>query len=245
MITIAISTYNRLNKLSKCLNSINLQYVNEILIFNDDESNPLNKEQLKLNNKQLNIINIYQPADFGFYDRNFRKPFYINKAFEIAKNKLVLISDDDAIFNKNCIKKHSDALKKYKFCCGGIIKNKLIKRISGSILQGTNYSMHKDLFNDIGRYDKFFINTNGGGDFDFWYRIYHYTTKNHIKSAYIPSAVQKVYGASTRIKNKLHRAKAREYTLNKHNLNFQGPMYKWCPDIRDKKKWMELIIDNE
>tara|TARA_B100001250_G_scaffold61259_1_gene47875 strand:+ start:9 stop:743 length:735 start_codon:yes stop_codon:yes gene_type:complete len=244
MITIAISTYNRLNQLSKCLNSINLKYVDEILIFNDDENNCLKKNHLKLNNEILHIINIYQPTDFGFYNREFRKPFYVNKAFEIAKNKFILISDDDAIFSKDCIKKHNDALEKYKFCCGGIIKNKLIKRVSKSILQGTNYSIHKDLFNDIGKYDEFFINTSGGGDFDFWYRMYHYIIKNHIKSAYIPSAIQKVYGVSSRIKNESNRDKAKEYTLNKHNLNFKGPMYKWCPNIRNKKKWMELIIDD-
>tara|TARA_Y100000814_G_scaffold262913_1_gene214846 strand:- start:111 stop:848 length:738 start_codon:yes stop_codon:yes gene_type:complete len=245
LITVAISTYNRLNQLNKCLSSIDLKYVDQVLVFNDDEKKHLNKSDIKLKNVILDKVAIYQPSDFGFDDRKFRKPFYINKAFELTKNKLVLISDDDGVFKQDCIKKHYEALKKYKFCCGGIIKNNLIKTISKSILQGTNYSMHKDLFISVGQYDDFFINTSGGGDFDFWYRLYHYAKKNNIKTAYIPSAIQTVYGSSTRLKNKSNRTKSKEYTQKKHKLNFIGPMYKWCPKIRNKQEWMELVDTNE
>ena len=33
----------------------------------------------------------------------------------------------------------------------------------------------------------------------------------------------------------------KKYTLNKHGLNLDGPMYKWFPEIRDKQKWMTVI----
>ena len=92
MITIAISTYNRTSQLYKCLESIDSKHVNEILIFNDDEENKLTLNKGSLNNSILNCINIYQPSDFGFYGRKFRKPFYVNKALKIARNKSVLIS---------------------------------------------------------------------------------------------------------------------------------------------------------
>ena len=112
MITIAISTYNRLSQLSQCLTSIDSTQVDEILIFNDDEKNKLNLKNISLENSTIDCINIYEPSDFEFYDRKFRKPFYVNKALEIAKNNSVLISDDDALFYKGCIDKHIYALIK-------------------------------------------------------------------------------------------------------------------------------------
>jgi len=240
LITIVITTYNRVHKLFQCLESINSNQVNEILIFNDDEKNKLNIDQVLQNNPILDYIHIYQPSDFGFYDRKFRKPFYINKALEIAKNESVLISDDDGVFYDNCIEKHVQGLLKYKFCCGGVIKHRILNKISISILQGTNYSINKELFNNINGYDEFFINTNGGGDFDFWYRLYQFSKKTAIKLAYIPTAIQKVSGKSSRKKSFSNKIKAKEYTLKKHSLDFTGPMYKWSPEIRNKK-WMKLI----
>ena len=71
MITISITTYNRLTKLSQCLESIDSNQVNEILIFNDDEKNILTKDQIPLNTSILDYVHIYQPSDFGFYDRKF------------------------------------------------------------------------------------------------------------------------------------------------------------------------------
>ena len=243
MITIAISTYNRLSQLSQCLTSIDSTQVDEILIFNDDEKNKLNLKNISLENSIVDYINIYEPSNFKFYDRKFRKPFYINKALEIAKNKSVLISDDDVIFHKGCIDKHINALLKYPFCSGGIIKNNIIGKVSASILQGTNYSINKELFNDINGYDEFFMDTNGGGDFDFWYRLYQFSKKTDTKLAYIPTAIQKVSGKSVRKKNFSNKTKAKEYTLEKHSLNLTGPMYKWCPQIRNKKTWMDVIDD--
>jgi len=240
LITISITTYNRLTKLSQCLESIDSNQVNEILIFNDDEKNILTKDQIPLNTSILDYVHIYQPSDFGFYDRKFRKPFYINKALDIAKNDCVLISDDDGVFHDNCIKKHIEGLSNYNFCSGGIIKHRFLNKISTSILQGTNYSINKTLFNNIDRYDEFFINTDGGGDFDFWYRLYQFSKKTNTKLAYIPTAIQKVSGKSIRKRSATNRLKAKEYTLNKHSLNFTGPMYKWSPKIRNKK-WMTLI----
>ena len=33
----------------------------------------------------------------------------------------------------------------------------------------------------------------------------------------------------------------RKYTLKKHALDHSGPMYKWFPEIRNKKKWMKIV----
>ena len=39
-------------------------------------------------------------------------------------------------------------------------------------------------------------------------------------------------------------ASLKEYTLKKHSLSLTGPMYKWCPEIRSKELWMDVIDDN-
>ena len=40
----------------------------------------------------------------------------------------------------------------------------------------------------------------GGGDIDFWYRIFQYTQKNDIEVGFIPKAIQKVVSKSKRKK---------------------------------------------
>ena len=241
MLTIAIFTYKRLDCLNQCIQSLDSKNISEILIFNDNEKKILLLEHLILTKAQKKMIKIYNPVDFGFNKRNFRKPFYINKVFEISKNEYVLLSDDDGIFNKGAIDSHYNALKKYPFSAGGIVRSKLFNKISRSILQGTNYGFKKDFFYAIGKYDENYIKSMGGGDVDFWYRIYHYTNKNNISVAFLPNAIQKVNSSKSTRKKTLSSIDPKEYTIKKHNLNLSGPMYRWFKDIRDKYQWMEIV----
>ena len=107
-------------------------------------------------------------------------------------------------------------------------------------MQGTNYSFQKDFFLKIGGYDETFVNSNGSGDVDFWYRIYNTVKTNNYSVAFLKKAIQKV---STKSKRKKHNLQMdpHDYTLKKHNLQIKGPMYKWFPNIRDKKQWMNII----
>ena len=50
----------------------------------------------------------------------------------------------------------------------------------------------------MGGYDENFTKSMGGGDVDFWYRIYNYVTMNNTPIAYLPNAIQKVTSISTR-----------------------------------------------
>ena len=238
MLTIAIFTYKRLDLLNRCLESLDSKYISEILIFNDDETKTLSYKNLNKNN---DLIKIFNPIDFGFTNRQFRKPIYLNKAVELCQNNLILFSDDDGIFDKGAIDSHFDALQNYHFSAGGIIRNKLFKKISKSILQGTNYAFRKDFYNSIGKYDENFANSMGGGDVDFWYRIYQYAQNNDVAIAFLPNAIQTVRSKSTR--NKIFKSmNSREYTALKHDLDFNGPMYKWFKNIRDKSSWMEIVL---
>ncbi len=240
MLTVAIFTYKRLDRLNRCIESLDSKNISEILIFNDDEEESITSDKLVLKKSQKDIIKINNPSDFNFSDRKFRKPIYMNKAIKIAKNELLLFTDDDGIFQEGVIDLHFNALEKYPFTAGSIIRSKLLNRISKSILQGTNYAFRKDFFNNVGGYDEFFTESMGGGDIDFWLRIYRYTKKNNIPVAFIPSAIQKVVSKSKRIK-KHTLLDPRKYTLKKHNLTLQGPMYSWFKEIRDKYKWMDII----
>ena len=241
MLTIAIFTYKRLDALKKCLKSLDSNNISEIIIFNDNEEEILSIENLALTEKQTREIQIYNPIDFGFNDRKFRKPFYINKVFEISKNDYVLLSDDDGVFTKGAIDSHYNALKKYPFCAGGIVRSKLFNKISKSILQGTNYSFRKDFFYSIGKYDESYIKSMGGGDVDFWYRIYNYSIKNNLPVAFLPNAIQTVTSSKSTRKKISKMINPREYTAHKHNINLSGPMYKWFKNIRDKYQWMERV----
>ena len=240
MISIVIFTYKRLDKLNKCLKSIESSSIKEILIFNDDENQILNTNMLDIDPAIVQLIRIFNPQDFGFNDRAFRKPIYLNKSVKLAKTDTILFSDDDGIFYKNAIGRHVKALEKNVFCAGAIIKGTFLNRQSKSILQGTNYSFQKHFFYTVGGYDEAFVNSNGSGDVDFWYRIYNIAKNENYPVAFLQKAIQKVAKRSQRKKNDL-RMNPRDYTLKKHNLQIQGPMYKWFPNIRNKKQWMNII----
>tara|TARA_Y100001970_G_C14242233_1_gene865643 strand:- start:2170 stop:2892 length:723 start_codon:yes stop_codon:yes gene_type:complete len=239
MLTIAIFTFQRTKQLIQCILSIDCLYCNEILVFNDDENNRLDTNDLLVSNDIKKIISIYNPSDFNYKNRTFRKPQYINKALKIAKNENILLSDDDGVFGPNSIKIHLQALKTNQFCAGSIMRNILFKNyISKSILQGTNISINKKLFFEIGGYDEKYSETGGGGDVDFWYRIYNYSKHNAINVAYLPKAYQRVTQSSKRKKDSKI---ATDYTKNKHNIDSNKKMYRWFMDIRDKSKWMKII----
>ena len=118
MITLVIFTFKRTDRLLKCLQTIDSKNVNEILIFNDDESSELSLNKLGLDNK---IIRIFNPSDWGFSGRKFRKPIYLNKAIEMAKNDKILFSDDDGKFSKGTIDLHHDTLDKFRFTANAVV----------------------------------------------------------------------------------------------------------------------------
>ena len=237
--TITIFTYRRIDKLIQCITSINHSSCDEILIFNDDEKCSLKNTVLTTIVEVKKKLKIFDPQDFGFSNRQFRKPIYMNKAIELSNSDKILFSDDDGIFGPDAINIHVKALYDNQFCAGSIKRNSLLKNhISHNILQGTNISFHKKCFLEVGGYDENYANTGGGGDVDFWYRIYKYITNNSLPVAYLPKAYQRVQGNS---KRKKCPDKARKYTKEKHQINSSKKMYKWFPDIRNKAKWMQII----
>ena len=237
MLSVVVFTYNRPGALEKCINSIKGGNIGEILIFNDDETQNLEINYLPKSNTLLRIFN---PSDFELSGRIFRKPIYINKAVELASFDKILLSDDDGIFSANAIDLHHRYLENHKFVAGSIIRDQYFNQKSKTILQGTNYSFHKDFFKKVGGYNENFSLSAGGGDPEFWFRIYNYVKKNNISVAYVSSAIQKVIGKKSR------KRKNRQITPIKifqeiHNFQPEGKMYKWFPEIRKKSNWMSVI----
>jgi hypothetical protein len=241
MVSVVIFTYKRIERLKKALSTmLSNSTIGEVLIFNDDETKTLTLSDLAPFVASFPIVNIYNPSDFGFTKREFRKHIYMNKSIAIANYEKVFFSDDDARFSKQTIDMHDRALDHFKFCAGSIIRDPFFGRVSKTILQGTNYSFHKSFFTAIGGYDETFVKSMGGGDVDFWFRIYQYVIQNSTPVAYIPKAIQTVTGRSTR-RNIQRELDPKTYFVKKHNISFNGPMYKWFPEIRDKKKWMTVL----
>jgi len=242
MISIAVFTFQRNHRLIHCLESIDSSSVSEILLFNDDEKKELDLSSLSVSADLQRRIKIYNPGDFGFSGCAFRKPIYLNKAIELVQCDTILFSDDDGIFSPGAIDAHLDGLKENVFCAGSIIRDRLMNRKSKSILQGTNYSFQKQFYKDVGGYDEAFVKSQGGGDVDFWYRIYQHVHIYKLPVAFLPNACQDVRVRSERKKAK-REMDPREYTLNKHRISQSGPMYKWFPEIRDKSMWMKIVND--
>jgi hypothetical protein len=241
MLSVAIFTYKRLPRLLRCLASLRSNSsIGEVLLFNDDETQPLSVELLGDARRGLPAVRLFNPQDFGFEGRAFRKLIYMNKAIQMAAHERILFSDDDGIFSPGAVDRHDAALAQHHFCAGAIVRDRLFGRISKSILQGTNYSFRRSLWNALGGYDETFVKSRGGGDVEFWYRIYHHCRTHNLATAYLPRAVQRVTAISTRTK-KNRELDPQAYLCQKHNLHFEGPMYKWFPEIRNKKGWMHIV----
>jgi len=241
MISVVLFTFKRTERLRKTLSTmLSNSSIGEVLIFNDDETRMLTLSDLAPFDSSFPSIKLYSPADFGYTGRAFRKHLYMNKSMSLALHEKIFFSDDDARFSKQAIDLHDKALDHFHFCAGSIIRDPFFGRVSKTILQGTNYSFRKSFFQAVGGYDETFVKSMGGGDVDFWYRIYHYVTQHSIPVAYIPDAIQTVTGKSTR-RNVQRDLDPKTYFTEKHSLSFKGPMYTWFPEIRDKKKWMTVL----
>ena len=59
MLSLVIFTYKRLKKLHKCLKSIDSTNIQEILIFNDDETQLLKTSLLNINTPLKQLIKIF------------------------------------------------------------------------------------------------------------------------------------------------------------------------------------------
>jgi len=243
MLSVVVFTYTRRELLKKCITSLrHNSSIDEILIFNDDETVPLCKEDLASVCNDFPQLRVFNPQDFGLQGRLFRKHFYMNKSADLVEQDNILFTDDDGVFAEGAIDMHARALETYHFCAGAIIRDRWFNRISKTILQGTNYSFRRDFFDAIGRYDEMFAKSSGGGDPEFWYRIYKYVKKHETPVAFMPKAVQHVIADSKRDKRK-QTMNPREYIATKHGLSFHGPLYTWFPEIRDKKRWMSVIYE--
>ena len=108
MITVAIFTYKRTTRLNQCLQTFDSTNIDEILIFNDDEMRNLLLNDIEINNPSIKIFN---PSDWGFTGRKFRKPIYLNRAVEIAKNDKILFSESHSRYLLSVEKNNLDDLK--------------------------------------------------------------------------------------------------------------------------------------
>lgn len=241
MVSVVLFTYKRQERLITCLKSLaGSDSISEVLIFNDDESNELSLENFGEITSLFPEVRVFNPSSFGFTGREFRKHKYLNKSIELVKEEKILFSDDDGFYTKKAVDFHDKALDSHEFSAGGIVRSKIFRHTSKSILQGTNYAFRKSLLKELGGYDEEYAKSFGGGDAEFWYRIYNLLKKTNRSAAFLPKVKQTVIAKSTR-RGKKGTMDAKEYTQKKHNINSDKPMYKWFPEIRNKKSWMTIV----
>ena len=179
-ISVIIPVFNRVKLIARCINSvINQTYpVNEIIVV-DDGSNDATYDLIRKNFPQ--VISIYQENKGVSNARNV--------GIQSAKSKWIafLDSDDEWLLNKiekqiSLIKKnplykvcHSDEIwirndvrvnpmKKHRKYGGDIYK----KCLPLCVISPSSIIIHKDIFNDVGLFDK---NLPVCEDYDLWLRI--------------------------------------------------------------------------
>ena len=179
-ISVIIPVFNRVKLIARCINSvINQTYpVNEIIVV-DDGSNDGTYDQIRRNFPQ--VISIYQENKGVSNARNV--------GIQSAKSKWIAFLDSDDEWLPNKIEKQISLIKKYplyKVChsdeiwirndvrvnpmkkhrkYGGDIYKKCLPLC---VISPSSIIIHKDIFNDVGFFDK---NLPVCEDYDLWLRI--------------------------------------------------------------------------
>ena len=179
-ISVIIPVFNRVKLIARCINSvINQTYpVNEIIVV-DDGSNDGTYDLIRKNFPQ--VISIYQENKGVSNARNV--------GIQSAKSKWIAFLDSDDEWLPNKIEKQISLIKKYplyKVChsdeiwirndvrvnpmkkhrkYGGDIYKKCLPLC---VISPSSIIIHKDIFNDVGLFDK---NLPVCEDYDLWLRI--------------------------------------------------------------------------
>ena len=179
-ISVIIPVFNRVKLIARCINSvINQTYpVNEIIVV-DDGSNDATYDLIRKNFPQ--VISIYQENKGVSNARNV--------GIQSAKSKWIAFLDSDDEWFPNKIEKQISLIKKnplYKVChsdeiwirndvrvnpmkkhrkYGGDIYKKCLPLC---VISPSSIIIHKDIFNDVGLFDK---NLPVCEDYDLWLRI--------------------------------------------------------------------------
>jgi len=179
-ISVIIPVFNRVKLIARCINSvINQTYpVNEIIVV-DDGSNDGTYDLIRKNFPQ--VISIYQENKGVSNARNV--------GIQSAKSKWIAFLDSDDEWLPNKIEKQISLIKKnplYKVChsdeiwirndvrvnpmkkhrkYGGDIYKKCLPLC---VISPSSIIIHKDIFNDVGFFDK---NLPVCEDYDLWLRI--------------------------------------------------------------------------
>ena len=179
-ISVIIPVFNRVKLIARCINSvINQTYpVNEIIVVDDGS-----------NDGTYDLIRTYFPQVISIYQENKGVSNARNVGIQAAKGKWIAFLDSDDEWLPNKIEKQISFIKKnllYKVChsdeiwirndvrvnpmkkhrkYGGDIYKKCLPLC---VISPSSIIIHKDIFNDVGLFDK---NLPVCEDYDLWLRI--------------------------------------------------------------------------
>jgi len=193
MFSILIPTYNNLEYLKICIDSIkkNSKYDHQIIVhINEGKDGTI--EYIKKNN-----------LDFTFSDQNIGMPKALNRASKLSKKNFILISHDDFYYCPDWDAEFTDELKKIdhkkfylsgtmvgagqvKFDAGVTIEDFNEKKLLENIeniktfnFQGTTKCpglIHKETWEHVGGWSEEFSPT-GGDDTDFAMKLWRYDVR--------------------------------------------------------------------
>jgi len=170
--------------LEECINSIKNNDINTNIIVVETNN--------KLKNKDIPLVGV----DFIFPDEPFNYNKYINIGLARTKESIVLISNNDIIYNKSCIDTLCDSLNQYD-SVSPLDKNNERHNTITETIEGDNVGMHvtgysiclkRKVLDAIGQFDE---------RFKFWFQDNDYCEllrKHNFKHALIHNAVCFHYG---------------------------------------------------
>ncbi len=109
LLTIGITSYNRLEELSRCIESIQTKYVNEIEILVSEDRSPQTYE-IENRVKELAERSVYSII-FSRNDINLGYDMNLGAIIQKAKGKFVFFLSDDDAMNSDCLDEIIDYLR--------------------------------------------------------------------------------------------------------------------------------------
>ena len=163
--SIVVCTFNRLNYLKKCLNSLlEIDFPEyEIIIVNDGSKDGTKKFLNSLNNKKIKILH---------HKYNQGLSAARNTGIKNSQYEIISFTDDDCLVDKNWLKELIKGFrdKKIGFVIGqvfyinkdykGYFPERLVSNLKAHWPIGCNIAYHKNVFKTCGNFDSFFFKYN-------------------------------------------------------------------------------------
>ena len=189
LVTIYLVNHNYGRFLEKSIDSVLSQdFLDFELIIIDDGSTD-HSNQILNNYEQIDKVNVVRQKNKGLSVTN-------NIALKMSSSRYIMRLDADDYLLPNALRVLTSRLEadpdlvlvfpdyyevdEYGEILHRVKRNDFEKDVTLYDIpaHGACTMFRRDILREVGGYDEKFVESMGGGDIDFWYRIYQYTKKN-------------------------------------------------------------------